>query len=221
MIHEFEGRTEKEAIDHAIESLGLNREEIDVEILENKKKGFLFGGGKVKIRVHLSEEGEEGEEREVLEPQDDIEKTLMEFLSELIKKMALDGDVYLVSRDEGRLVYEIQSDDAAILIGRQGKTLDAFQLLMNIYAGKISQSRLRVVVDAEDYRLRREKQLIRIAHGVAEQVKRTKGSKLLDAMNPFERRLVHTALNDQKNIETISEGEGLYKKIRVIYREQP
>ena len=59
MIHEFEGKTEKEAIDTAIESLGLNREEIDVEILENKKKGFLFGGGKVKIRVHLGEEGDE------------------------------------------------------------------------------------------------------------------------------------------------------------------
>jgi spoIIIJ-associated protein len=216
MVHEFEGRTEKEAIDLAIESLGLDREEIDVEILENKKKGFLFGGGKVKIRVHLSEEEED---RDIIEPQDEIENGLLEFLSEIIRKMSLDGEVFLVSREEGRLVYEIQSDDAAILIGRQGKTLDAFQLLMNIYAGKISQSRLRVVVDAEDYRQRREKQLIRIAHRVAEQVRRTKGSKLLDAMNPFERRLIHTALNDLSNVETVSEGEGLYKKIRVFYRD--
>ena len=216
MVHEFEGRTEKEAIDLAIESLGLNRDEIDVEILENKKKGFLFGGGKVKIRVHLSEEDEE---RDVIEPQDEIEKSLLEFLTEMINRMSLDGDVYLVSREEGRLVYEIQSDDAAILIGRQGKTLDAFQLLMNIYAGRISQSRIRVVVDAEDYRQRREQQLIRIAHTVADQVTRTKSSKLLDPMNPFERRLIHTALNDMRNVETVSEGEGLYKKIRVFYRD--
>ena len=208
MIHEFEGKTEKEAIDTAIESLGLNRDEIDVEILENKKKGFLFGTGKVKIRVHLGEEGEDL--RESIEPQDNIEKSLMEYLSGIILHMGFQGEVHITSREDGRLVLEIRSPDAAILIGRQGKTLDSFQLILNVYAGRLSENRLRIVVDAEDYRERQERQLIRFANGIAEQVSRTKSSRLLEAMNPFERRLVHTALNKLKNIETVSEGDGLY-----------
>ena len=84
---------------------------------------------------------------------------------------------------------------------------------------RISERRIKVIVDAENYRQRRERHLIRFAHKVADQVRRSKGSRLLDAMNPFERRLIHTTLNSQDNVETISEGDGLYKKIRVFYRE--
>ena len=215
MVHEFEGKTEKEAIDKAIESLGLDRDEIDVEILESKKKGFLFGGGNVKIRVHLSEE----EQRDVLEPEDDIESKLIEFLTEITRQMGFQTEVFLVSRDDERLIFEIQSENSAVMIGRQGKTLDSFQLLANIYAGRISEKRKKIVVDVEDYRERRERHLVQFAHKVADQVRRSRTSRLLEAMNPFERRLIHTALNSQENIETISEGDGLYKQIRVFYKE--
>jgi spoIIIJ-associated protein len=214
MIHEFEGKSEKEAIDNAIESLGLNREEIDVEILESKKKPFFFGAGKVKIRVHLTE----GQD-EPLEPESDVERKIQEFLSQLVARMGFDAEVELIAREEGKLKFEISSDHSAIVIGRQGKTLDAFQLLCNIYAGRINEHKIKVIVDAENYRERREAQLVRMANKVADQVRRSKSSRLLDAMNPFERRLIHTALNDRKNIETISEGDGLYKKIRVLYKE--
>jgi len=217
MIHEFEGKTEKEAIDNAIESLGLDREEIDVEILESKKKGFLFGGGKVKIRVHIGDERED--QREILNPENEVEEKLLEFLIKVIAKMGFEADVSLQSRENGRLFFDIRSDNTAVIIGRQGQTLDALQLLINIHAGRISDDRVRVTVDAEDYRKRRERQLVRFANKVAEQVRRSRGSKLLEAMNPFERRLIHTTLNKQQNIETISEGEGLYKKIRVFYKE--
>ena len=217
MIHEFEGKTEKEAIDNAIESLGLDREEIDEEILESKKKGFLFGGGKVKIRVHIGDERED--QREILNPENEVEEKLLEFLIKVIAKMGFEADVSLQSRENGRLFFDIRSDNTAVIIGRQGKTLDALQLLINIHAGRISDDRVRVTVDAEDYRKRRERQLVRFANKVAEQVRRSRGSKLLEAMNPFERRLIHTTLNKQQNIETISEGEGLYKKIRVFYKE--
>jgi spoIIIJ-associated protein len=217
MVHEFEGKTEKEAIDNAIESLGLNRDEIDVEILENKKKGFLWGGGKVKIRVHLGDYFDE--QQEPLTPEDEGEIKINDFLNELVKHMGFDAHVLMSFREEDRIGFEIQSDNTAVIIGKQGKTLDAFQLLANVYAGRICDRRIKVVVDAENYRQRRERHLIRFAHKVADQVRKSKGSKLLDPMNPFERRLIHTALNSQENIETISEGEGLYKKIRVFYRE--
>ncbi len=215
MVHEFEGKTEKEAIDKAIESLGLDRDEIDVEIIESKKKAFFFGSGIVKIKVHLSED----EQRDVLEPEGDVEGKVIEFLTEITRKMGFQTEVFLVSREEGRIIFEIQSEQSAVMIGRQGKTLDAFQLLANIYAGRISEKRKKIIVDVEDYRQRRERNLIRFAHNVAEQVKRSRTSRLLEAMNPFERRLVHTALNSRQNIATISEGEGLYKQIRVIYKE--
>ncbi len=215
MIHEFEGKNEKEAIDNAIESLGLNRDEIDVEILENKKKSFFFGGGgKVKIRVHLSEVQDE-----FIEPESEAERKIQQFLSEIVSRMGFEADVELTGREEGKLKFDINSEHSAIVIGRQGKTLDAFQLLCNIYAGRIDEHKLKIIVDAENYRERREAQLVRMANKVADQVRRSKSSRLLDPMNPFERRLIHTALNKRKNIETISEGDGLYKKIRVLYRE--
>jgi len=215
MIHEFEGKSEKEAIDNAIESLGLNRDEIDVEILENKKKSFFFGGGgKVKIRVHLSEVQDE-----FIEPESEAEQKIQQFLFEIVSRMGFEADVELTGREEGKLKFDIHSEHSAIVIGRQGKTLDAFQLLCNIYAGRIDEHKLKIIVDAENYRERREAQLVRMANKVADQVRRSRSSRLLDPMNPFERRLIHTALNKRKNIETISEGDGLYKKIRVLYRE--
>jgi spoIIIJ-associated protein len=215
MMHEFEGKTEKEAIDNAINALGLNREEIDIEIVENKKS-FLFGGGKVKIKVHLSEEDDLAE---VLEPEDDTEKKLIAFLFGIIKRMNFESQVSILFREENKLGLDIESENAAVMIGRQGKTLDSFQLLLNIYAGRIGNKRIKVVVDAEGYRQRRERQLMSIANRTADQVRKSRGSKLLEAMNPFERRLIHTTLSPIENIETISEGEGLFKKIRVFYKE--
>ncbi len=215
MMQEFEGKTEKEAIDNAINALGLNREEIDIEIVENKKS-FLFGGGKVKIKVHLSEEDDL---TEVLEPEEDSEKKLIAYLSGIINRMGFEAQVSILFREENKLGLDIESENAAVMIGRQGKTLDAFQLLLNIYAGRIGKKRIKVVVDAEGYRQRRENQLVRIANRTADQVRKSRGSRLLEAMNPFERRLIHTTLSPVENIETISEGEGLFKKIRVFYKE--
>ena len=85
-------------------------------------------------------------------------------------------------------------------------------------AGRREGNGTRIVLDTQDYRSRREKSLIRMAQQAAEQVRRTRQSRLLEAMNPFERRLVHTALSQEGDIETASEGEGLYKRIRVQYK---
>ena len=107
------------------------------------------------------------------------------------------------------------SDDSSIIIGRKGKNLDAIQLITNVYAGNLDPD-IKVVIDSENYRMRHEEQIIRNAYRIAEQVKRSGKSRLLDPMNPFERRLVHTALNDFDGVETKSEGEGLYKQVRII-----
>jgi len=208
MIKEFEGKNENDAINNAIAALGISREEIEIEIVENKKPLFFLGKGRVKIRVHL---------QDIIE--DNIEHTKMiEFISQILKYMHIAAQIKIKEKDEKRVIIDIITKDSAILIGKKGKTLDALQLLINIIASKDKENIQKIVIDTENYRNRREKNLIIFARKVAEKVKKTRSSILLEAMNPFERRLIHTTLNKHKEIETISEGDGLYKKIRVLYK---
>jgi spoIIIJ-associated protein len=233
IVREFEGKNEKEAIDRAIEELGLDRNEIDFEILESKKPGILFRGGKVKIRVHITEEeSEEIEEaayppREQTQPsarsadpmpQTPFEETITDFTRGLLSRMGFKAQVSIKRREENRLGLDVETESSGILIGKQGKTLEAFQFIVNLAGGRMGGETTRVVIDTQDYRNRRERSLIRMANQVAEQVRRSGDSKLLEALNPFERRLIHTSLAARGDIETISEGDGLYKRIRVIYR---
>jgi spoIIIJ-associated protein len=234
IVKEFEGKNEKEAIDRAIEELGLDRNEIDFEIVEAKKPGILFRGGKVKIRVHLSDEGEaEEEEQEHDEdespeegpPQDvdpmprtEFEQKVLDFARGLLDHMGFPARVLVNRREEGRLGLDIETDNSGILIGKQGSTLEALQFIVNLAAGRLGGDSTRIILDSQGYRGRREKSLVRMANQVAEQVRRNGTSRLLEAMNPFERRLIHTTLSRAGDIETVSEGDGLYKRIRVIYR---
>ncbi|RKX74054.1 MAG: protein jag [Spirochaetes bacterium] len=214
MIREFEGKTEKEAIDKAIAELGIDREEFDVEILETSKKGLLFRKGTVKIRVHIPD----GSKARVnLEPENDEERRLKEFLEKLIEKMGFPGRVRIALRENRKLKLDISSDHSGILIGKKGKNLDSIQLILNVFAGRIGLEQ-RIIVDAEGYRSRREMTIVRLARRAAEQVRRSGGSQLLEPMNPFERRLIHTSLNHMRDIDTKSEGEGLYKQVRIIYK---
>ena len=228
MQKEYEGRTEQEAIDKAIRELGLDRDQFDVEILEKEKKG-LFRKGNVKIRVYYGEASDEREEEPVEEeeiskevkenhnpePQNDNERKILEFLDTLIMKMGYTGKSYISFRRDSKIGISISSDDSSIIIGRKGKNLDAIQLITNVYAGNLDPD-IKVVLDSENYRMRHEEQIIRMAYKTAAEVRRTGRSRLLDPMNPFERRLVHTALNDFDGVETKSEGDGLYKQVRIL-----
>lgn len=243
MVYEFEGRTEKEAIDRAAEALGLEKDDFDVEILESHRQG-LFKKGHVKIKVHTdhpvagyavpspTEEGgkhetapagEEGKQygQAVFgdpEAKNDFERTMIDFMEALINKMGYSGEVSVLFREDRKLGLKIDSEYSSILIGKKGKNLDALQLLANIYAGKQGRDDIRIILDSENYRIRREESLVRLAYTVADRVRENRGSILLEPMNPFDRRLIHTTLNDISDVETKSEGEGLYKQVRVYYR---
>jgi spoIIIJ-associated protein len=214
MFREFEGKTESEAIEKAISELGLEREEFDVEVVEEGKQG-LFKKEPARIRVHISDEDEN--DVVALDPKDDTEVKIIQFTRECIEKMGYPGTVMINFREDRKIGLEIESQYSGILIGKKGKNLDALQLLVNVYAGRVGSSQ-RIILDAEGYRVRREETLVRLARKAAEQVKRSGGSRLLEPMNPFERRLVHTSLNEMRDIDTKSEGEGLYKQVRIIYR---
>ncbi|MDR2900809.1 MAG: protein jag [Treponema sp.] len=243
MTYEFEGRTEKEAIDRAAEELGLERDSFDVEILETQKSG-LFKKGFVKIKVYTDKPvtlnpqknmDDDSEDEEAFqkamrneqggqpvygdpEPKTEFESNLIEFMEGLLEHMNYPGKVSVQFREERKIGLKIDSEHSSILIGKKGKNLDALQLLANIFAGKNGEDHMRVILDSESYRIRREETLVRMAYNVADKVRETRGSILLEPMNPFDRRLIHTTLNDISDIETKSEGEGLYKQVRVFYR---
>ena len=209
---EFEGRTEEEAIDKAIEALGLAEDEIDVEVVDEQRPGFLKGG-KVRIRVHLADDEPDAAE---LQPENAFEEKLVAFVGELLERANLPADVRIDQREEGRLTLDILADEPAIVIGKHGATLEALQLISNIHAGRINDGDpVRIILDTEDYRYRREQSLLRMANRVAEEVRRTGRPRLLAPLNPFERRLIHTALGELDGVATESEGDGLYKQIRV------
>jgi len=218
MIREFEGKTEQEAIARAMAELGLDENEFDVEVMEESKKG-LFTKGKVKIRIHVEEEEGAAEEQEyVADPE--LEEKLCVFLETVIEKMGFDGRASVSGHEGSKVFINLDSPDANLLIGKHGKNLDALQVLVNVYAGNLADGPIRVVVDSEDYRNRREEHLVRLAMKTAQQVRRTRASRLLEPMNPFERRLIHTALSDMDDIHTESEGDGLIKQVRVSYVER-
>ena len=214
MIREFEGKTEKEAIDAAAAELGLERDEFDVEILDTQKAGFLGMQKKVLIRVHITDDSVYAGQ---YDPENDFEHGIVDFLHNLTEKMGFSTTAQITYREPDRIGIRLDSEHSSILIGRKGKNLDAIQLLANVVAGRLGGEDIEVVIDSENYRSRREESLIRLAEKVGDQVKRSRTSRLLEPMNPFERRLIHTALANIEGIATKSEGEGLYKQVRVSY----
>ncbi len=228
MTYEYEGKNEKEAIEKAAVDLGLERDQFDVEIIETQKK-TLFKNGYVKIRVHTEENTTSSVVESVVKessrsvvanplPQDEFEKKLIEFVREVILKMGYSATVEVMFREDKKIGIKLNSESSSILIGRKGKNLDALQLLANVYAGHLGREDIRVILDTENYRVRREENLVHLAYTTADKVRSNRSSVLLEPMNPFERRLIHTTLNDIPDIETKSEGDGLYKQVRVIYK---
>jgi spoIIIJ-associated protein len=237
VIYEFEGRTEKEAIDRAAAELGLEKDNFDVEILETQKSG-LFKKGFVKIQVHTdgpipgytpvsarpepgrtpADEGSRTRPNTPVVPSGEFEKNIIAFVEGIIERMGYRGTVSILYREDRKLGLKLESESSSILIGKKGKNLDALQLLANIFAGRQGHDDMRIILDTENYRRRREESLVRLAYTVADRVRENRASILLEPMNPFDRRLVHTTLNDITDVETKSEGEGLYKQVRVYYR---
>lgn len=221
MVYEYEGKTEKEAIEKAVAELGLERDQFDVEILETQKNS-LFKKGFVKIRVHVEDSPKNVVDKvsKITSPvaQGEFEEKLTTFIKEIIEKMGYEVKVDVMFREENKIGIKLEFASSSILIGRKGKNLDALQLLLNVYAGKLGHESTRVILDTENYRIRREESLVRLAYTTADKVRSSKNSILLEPMNPFERRLIHTTLNDIPDIETKSEGDGLYKQVRVFYK---
>jgi spoIIIJ-associated protein len=197
---EKESRTVEEAITEGLIELGTTRKNVEIEILDKGSRGLFGLLGSKMARVRLTKK---------VNPVD----AAVNFLNDIFKKMNLEAKIIVEEKEEGNYLFNIQGDDMGILIGKRGQTLDSFQYLANIIANKNKDNHIRITLDTENYRERRKETLETLAKNLAKKVKLTKKSVVLEPMNPYERRIIHFALQNDKSIKTHSEGEDPYRKV--------
>ncbi|MCX5890106.1 MAG: protein jag [Deltaproteobacteria bacterium] len=201
-FQEFAGKSTEEAIDNACAHFQVSPEQLEIEIVSVGSPGiFGLGGRKAKIRAALREESEElllTSAKEILET----------FLERMQEKSSVS-----VHQEDDRISLRIETEDAGLLIGKQGQTLDALQYLVTKMLAKKSRRKVRITIDVEAYRARHNEALAHLAQKYGEKVKKSGRPIILSPMNPYDRRIVHMALQDDKELKTVSRGEGLYKKV--------
>ncbi len=204
---EVEAKTVNDAITDALVQLGVTSDQIEYEVIEKGSSGFLGINSKMaKIRV-----------KKKFSPEDEIRN----FLSQVYDAMGLTVEILITPDEEEENVYnvEMKGDDMGVLIGKRGQTLDALQYLTNLVVNKRLDSYVKVKLDTEDYRRRRKETLENLAKNVAYKVKRTGKDVELEPMNPYERRVIHFALQNDRYVTTHSEGEGYERHVIVSMRE--
>jgi len=206
VIREYEGRTEREAVKKASEDLGVEVDDLKIEVFSEKSRFFSFGN-MVRIRVYLEDEEE------------DVSSEAESFLKGLFATIGIELQTRTVEEDD-KIYIEIISDSAGLIIGKRGKTLESLQLLVNIIVNKKGEKWRKVILDIENYRDKREATLRELAQKVARKVKKTGRSQYLEPMNPFERRVIHMTLQSDPHVETRSEGNGNLKRVKVYLKRR-
>ena len=203
---EVSAKTVDEALTEASISLGIPSSEIEYEVIEKGSTGFLGIGSKnavIKARKKFS-----------------VEDSVKDFLKSVFHAMDMVVEIVVKVNEEEKLIdVELKGEDMGILIGKRGQTLDSLQYLTNLAVNKHSENYYKVKVDTEDYRKRRKETLENLAKNIAYKVKRTKRSVDLEPMNPFERRIIHSALQNDKFVTTHSEGEEPYRHVVVTLKK--
>lgn len=211
---ERSGASVEEAVEAALGELGASEQEVEIEILQEPKGGFLgLGSQGARVRVRLKGEAPELEPEEL----DEQGELAAEFLEELLDRMGIPTEVEPTFED-GVMYVDILADqasdeDVSLLIGHHGQTLDAFQELSRVVVGRRTGARARFVVDVEDYRRRRRARLAGRARDVAKKVQRSKRAESLEPMNPYERKIVHDTVAKVQGVESLSEGEGAERHV--------
>ena len=269
------GKTEDEAISNALRQLGLERDDVSVQILERAKSGFLgLGSQPAKVRVTYGQDEEAEPAEEIRQPEKPVEKqpevkepeppkaqkeprapkppktsrpaekkqerkpapvekpapaadlgeevddekaqAIRKFLSGLLEQMETPAEVHVYLPEKGRYKVILEGENLGALIGRRGETLDAIQQLTSYSVNRVG-GRVRIQLDAENYRERREKSLEHLAQKVAGKVVKYRRSVTLEPMNAYERHVIHTALQDVPNVTTYSTGVDPNRRVIVAY----
>jgi len=198
------GKTVQEAIDLALEELQCDINSVDIEVLEEGSKGIfgLIGNKVARVRVTVKESGAD---------------KAKEFLASVLEKMKVDAEI-TVEEIEETILLKVKGDDIGIAIGRRGETLDALQYLTSLVVNKNRENYKRVIIDIENYRQKREETLVKLANKLADRVVKYKKNIVLEPMNPYERRVIHSSLQDHKYVETYSIGEEPNRKVIITLK---
>ena len=229
-------RTEDEAIAAALAELGMDRDDVSVEIVERAKSGFLgIGASPAVIRVSY-EAPDPVEEKAPAAPVAEPVKAaateedenpdyaaIRQFLSGLLERMGVKAEIEISTRENGGINVNLSGNGMGAIIGRRGETLDAIQHLTNYAVNRGSEKHLHISVDAENYRSKREESLTRLAEKMAEKAIKYKRSMALEPMNSYERHVIHTALQNYEGVTTSSTGVEPNRRVVVSYvkPEQP
>ena len=206
-VIEVEGRTTDDATKKALAELGIrDASKVNVEVIDQGKSGiFGFGVSRpAKVRIYYNENTE------------DVGDRVREIIETLLQKMAIDGSVRDIKEGETKVYVELESKTSSgLIIGKKGKTLESLQFMVNLMINNATGSDKKIILDIEDYRDKREKALKKMSRDMAIKVVKTGRPLTLEPMNPFERRLIHLTLQNDKRVVTKSEGQGIYRKIRI------
>ena len=202
----FTGKTVEEAVTEALKEFRVLREEVEIEVLAEPKGGIfgLLGNRDAAVKVTKIEK-----------PSKNV--VAIEFLEEICEQM---GVVVTIEVDEkGEYTYlSMRGEHLGVLIGRRGETLDALQYLLNLAVNKKTGEKPHIILDVEGYRDKRRQTLERLAQNLAKKARRTQRSIVLEPMNPQERRIIHTSLQNNPYVYTASEGEEPYRKVVIILK---
>lgn len=197
---EITGKTVNEAITNAMLELGTTAENIEYEVIEKESSGFLGIFGKparIRARIKLS-----------------VDNKARKFLENVFAAMNINASCEVsYDKENSTLEININGDEMGVLIGKRGQTLDSLQYLVSLVINKNNENYIKVKLDTENYRERRKETLENLARNIAYKVKRTRKPVTLEPMNPYERRIIHSALQNDKYVETYSEGEEPYRKV--------
>ena len=224
---EFTAKTVSEAITDACQEFGVTSDRLVYEVIEKESAGFLGIGSKpatIKAAIKVEEEVKVVEapkkEKDSSASSASFEEIAKTFLRDVFEAMKMEVAIVAKFNEEERnLDIELSGDDMGMLIGKRGATLDSLQYLVSLVVNKSTDDYVRVKVDTENYRERRKETLENLAKNIAYKVKRTKRPVSLEPMNPYERRIIHSALQNDKYVTTHSEGEDPFRRVIVSLKK--
>ncbi len=204
---EISAKTVDEAITNALIELETTSDKIEYEVLDKGSSGFLgFNSKPARIKVRKK---------------NDIKDIAREFLEDMFKAMDMVVDIEVSELNEDNSIdIELKGKEMGVLIGKRGQTLDSIQYLTSLVVNKNRTEYIRVKVDTENYRKRRKDTLENLAKNISYKVKRTKRTVTLEPMNPYERRIIHSALQGDKYVTTHSEGEEPYRRVVISLKKK-
>lgn len=204
---EFSAKTADEALTNALIQLETTSDQIEYEVIEEEKSGILGLFSKpARIRVRKKE---------------DIIDIVRNFLTKTFEAMKLDVEIELeYDEEESQINIELKGNEMGMLIGKRGQTLDSLQYLTSLVANKKTEKYVKIKIDTENYRQRRKETIENLARNVANKVKKTGRPAFLEPMNPYERRIIHAALQSDKYVDTHSEGDEPHRKVVVTLNKE-